>query len=387
MKKTRMMKIAVLTGVLGILTGVSAAAEEASAVDLETLFYTYSKENMVFDFYEPEEIGDTRQLEEDRYNGFLAAVQKDLNQDGTEELLAIRVKNSENEENYEINDLTAEVYEYQGDRLQRIAQYDLAEDVLRSNEICTDVFLKETDAGTVLCCEKKETMSLLADGMDWSFRAVSFDGSGFTEIASASVLGSGWDQETEEAAANALASVGIYPTDLFSVSAADQAGNIERINSIRRYLVTDYGVISDFLWNGGEGSLQYGETCFHSYVNEGIQNKINGEFPEPVTVQAAVTDSDYVIPDSDSRYLCEADLEGLSDFEILLARNEIYAKHGRKFNNEELNAYFSSKSWYQPVVDGNDFTEEYASRVFNEYEMGNIAFIAEYERNHGINQF
>ena len=386
MKKTAKMKIAIWTGVLGILTGVSATAEEVSAADLETLFYTYSKDHMVFDFYEPEEIDDTKQTEQDCYNGFLAALQKDLNGDGTEELLAIRVKYNENENAYVRNDLLAEVYEYQGDRLQRIARYDLAEDILRGNEICTDVFLKETDAGTVLCCEKKETMSLLADGMDWSFRAVSFDGSGFTEIASSSVTGSGWDQETEEEAANALASVGIYPTALFSVSAADQAGNIQRINCIRRYFVTDYDVISDFLWNGGEGSLQYGETCFHSYVNEGIQNKINGEFPEPA-VQNTETESEYVIPDSSSRYLGDADLEGLSDFEILLARNEIYAKHGRKFNNEELNAYFSSKSWYQPVVDGNDFTEEYASQVFNEYEMGNIAFIAEYERAHGINQF
>lgn len=99
-----------------------------------------------------------------------------------------------------------------------------------------------------------------------------------------------------------------------------------------------------------------------------------------------IPQKDYIIPDSDSRYITDEDLTGLSDYEILLARNEIYARHGRIFVNEDLNSYFRSKSWYQPAVSGEDFTEEYAASVFNEYERANIDTIVKYEQAHNINQ-
>ena len=38
--------------------------------------------------------------------------------------------------------------------------------------------------------------------------------------------------------------------------------------------------------------------------------------------------SDYVIPDSSTRYLTNTDLTGLSEWQMRIARNEIYARHG-----------------------------------------------------------
>ena len=55
-------------------------------------------------------------------------------------------------------------------------------------------------------------------------------------------------------------------------------------------------------------------------------------------------DAAYVLPDSNSRYLSYADLEGLSAEQLRIARNEIYARHGRMFNSKELRDYFNSKS-------------------------------------------
>ena len=40
----------------------------------------------------------------------------------------------------------------------------------------------------------------------------------------------------------------------------------------------------------------------------------------------------------------------------MIARNEIYARHGRKFNDSELQAYFNSKSWYKGTVNPEDFS-------------------------------
>lgn len=85
--------------------------------------------------------------------------------------------------------------------------------------------------------------------------------------------------------------------------------------------------------------------------------------------------SEYVIADSDSRYLTEDDLRGLSSDECRLARNEIFARHGRRFADSALQAYFDGCSWYTGTVSPSAFDE----RVFNEYEAANVSFIREYE--------
>lgn len=91
--------------------------------------------------------------------------------------------------------------------------------------------------------------------------------------------------------------------------------------------------------------------------------------------QAAAAQSGYVLPGSDSRYLREDDLRGLTAEECRLARNEIFARHGRRFEDPALQAYFDACSWYAGTVAAEDFDES----VFNEYEAANVAFIREYE--------
>ena len=41
-----------------------------------------------------------------------------------------------------------------------------------------------------------------------------------------------------------------------------------------------------------------------------------------------------------------SEVSGLSDWQLLIARNEIYARHGLGFKDESLREYFQSKSWY-----------------------------------------
>lgn len=91
----------------------------------------------------------------------------------------------------------------------------------------------------------------------------------------------------------------------------------------------------------------------------------------PTEVPAYPYKDEFVLPDSDSRYLQEDEIYDLSLEDIRIARNEIYARHGRKFNDENLQAYFNSCSWYQGTIDPEDFTDDYAARVFNDYEMKN----------------
>lgn len=86
----------------------------------------------------------------------------------------------------------------------------------------------------------------------------------------------------------------------------------------------------------------------------------------------------FIIPYSDSAFLSEEDLKELSKYECTIARNEIYARHGRKFVNEELQEYFLSQDWYTPSIEASDFDES----MLNEYEKKNAYFIRDYEKSH-----
>lgn len=68
---------------------------------------------------------------------------------------------------------------------------------------------------------------------------------------------------------------------------------------------------------------------------------------DATTAQSATpANSDYILPDVQTRVYSTAELEQLSTDELWYARNEIYARHGRGFRNPELQSYFNSKPWY-----------------------------------------
>lgn len=89
--------------------------------------------------------------------------------------------------------------------------------------------------------------------------------------------------------------------------------------------------------------------------------------------------SEYLLADSDSRYLTEDDLAGFTAEQCRLARNEIYARHGRRFKDPALQRYFDSLSWYDGTIEADAFNDS----VFNSYERANCSLIIDYEREHG----
>lgn len=54
-------------------------------------------------------------------------------------------------------------------------------------------------------------------------------------------------------------------------------------------------------------------------------------------------ENEYILPDSDSRAYTYDELSSLSNDELRLAINEIYARHGRIFDAADLQNYFNSK--------------------------------------------
>lgn len=90
------------------------------------------------------------------------------------------------------------------------------------------------------------------------------------------------------------------------------------------------------------------------------------------------SNNDFVIYDSGVRYLEENDLVGKSASELNIARNEIYARHGRPFAKAVYRNYFRSKSWYREDLSYND-------SLLSSIESRNAAFIKEYHDRYGFN--
>ena len=85
--------------------------------------------------------------------------------------------------------------------------------------------------------------------------------------------------------------------------------------------------------------------------------------------------SEYLLPQSDSVYMTDSDIEGFSLQKLNYARNEIYARHGRKFNSPELQNYFNSQSWYKGTIEPDNFSDSLLSAV----EQQNAAFLRNLE--------
>ena len=146
------------------------------------------------------------------------------------------------------------------------------------------------------------------------------------------------------------------------------------------------------------GGSKYSDTCISEVELLTGEDKINGSLfrkpivPEgsapvttPVTPEIvtpphiisaeteapAASTGDYILPESNTRLYSASELASLSAHDLWLARNEIYARHGRRFNNAELQSYFDGKSWYKGTIAPANFDED----VLNSYESTNIKTI------------
>ena len=79
---------------------------------------------------------------------------------------------------------------------------------------------------------------------------------------------------------------------------------------------------------------------------------------------------DYILPECTTRYYTVEELRNISPDELRIAKNEIYARHGRMFKDQALNDYFRSKSWYRPVYTPEQF-DAMGDSVFNSCELAN----------------
>lgn len=112
------------------------------------------------------------------------------------------------------------------------------------------------------------------------------------------------------------------------------------------------------------GSVEQELNAYGKKLMETIQK--SDDEPEEKT-----DDPDYIFPESSTSYLTGADLLEADASVLRLARNEIYARHGRKFDAPDLEEYFGKKPWYHGTIDSADFKED----TFSEIEKTNLSLI------------
>lgn len=110
-----------------------------------------------------------------------------------------------------------------------------------------------------------------------------------------------------------------------------------------------------------------------------VPSSQDSETPSPANNS---DEDDYVLSDSATRQYGAAELERLDNYQLYLARNEIYARHGRSFRNDDLNHYFGQKSWYNPIYAPDEFDAlDARAQILNDNERHNADLMFEIEQS------
>ena len=75
----------------------------------------------------------------------------------------------------------------------------------------------------------------------------------------------------------------------------------------------------------------------------------------------------------------EEELSRLDSYGLCITRNEIYARHGRMFSDQNIQDYFNRQDWYVAQTASAKFDES----VLNEVEQYNVELIHSYEMQQG----
>ena len=94
------------------------------------------------------------------------------------------------------------------------------------------------------------------------------------------------------------------------------------------------------------------------------------------------TGHDFIIEDSGIEIIDKDSAKQLSDEELRLAINEIYARHGRKFKSSDLQEYFDSKSWYEPKYEPDEFDKKQKT-ILSDVEIKNLETLTAIRKERG----
>jgi len=243
---------------------------------------------------------------------------------------------------------------------------------------------------------------IIAGGLIYYFCVYRSSVSGAYEVAS-----DAWDKYSNAAAeaanqlqeninnqaaqANLAEDINPFAYVEFSFSGADGQGCISITTKDNRILSSYFsiGSLDGKLKNGDNVEVTFNEGEFYSnnpgvtitcssmtVTVSGLSASIDLSLPYDLQVPGSA--NGYILPNSDTEYYTEEFLTTFTDKQLRYARNEITARGGRMFVDQELQAYFNARPWYR-----GSFDPEYYDNVFqpklNAYEKANQDLINKIE--------
>ena len=125
-------------------------------------------------------------------------------------------------------------------------------------------------------------------------------------------------------------------------------------------------------------SLAAGDCYWHLINADGALETVYTECAKDHSKDNAEPTGDtlqYFIENCDLLYFTEADIQDFDLEMCLYARNAVFAKSGRKFQSQELQAYFARYSWYVPSVEPEAFTDD----MLNRKQLANVELVQNLE--------
>jgi len=278
--------------------------------------------------------------------GNLDFVLRDFDGDGNEELLTYDMEKRDGDWA-----VTASMYEQKDGQVQKADTKTLLE---KAFSFCDsgDVrfFLKDDK---YICMDSGLSCFVIADGMQYAVKAYSYNGEKLVEMANEELQGSDFyevghsmteyvDQLNTMGFSKTAAAV--YDRDVLRVCAADSG-----ITFLSKILLHHSYLEEDKTW---------------AYDPYAYMEFVEGEEAEDA----------YVLPESNEKELSADELRDLGEDRLRIARNEIYARYGRSFQDEALAQYFQKKAWYCQ-------SETIDDTVLSETELANRDLILQAEQN------
>ena len=345
-------------------------------------------------------------------NGLLVAVGYDFDGDGKNEIFSVSYKDSAQAENgkavtfsllKEIGNSWNVVSEQEILHLGHQGEYRDMTGISGGTAFSeTSVFLRKMDEQYQFFCESYGE-SRIATGQSWSLDGfylendelkpieetenIFYEGSPIEELWNPEIVGEAYYEEggSQTIQAYTALSFGKPRIEFDNMTVDQNPGMYEILRMKKSSLCSDEERnqwMSAFQNGQDPGKLKF---CSYQITDEssempdiiqGYRTDVILEEDETESSEGVAEESEYIIPDSDSRYLSREELIGLSLQQLNYAKNEIYARRGRLFNSAELQNYFNSKSWYCGSIAPADFDSVV---TLNEYEIANASLLSEIE--------
>lgn len=170
----------------------------------------------------------------------------------------------------------------------------------------------------------------------------------------------------------------------FHASSTDLSSQLETVYK-NIYLSSQEQYVFRFTSSYTSAKDEFRELVLTSTENSPLIGSATKSYvPEPNTSGAFRSDyssMSYILPNSNVVSITNEDLVGLSLAQLRIARNEIYARHGRQFLDQNLNAWFYSKDWYLSIFPKYSPTQfdSLSSTKLSSLELQNIQTIVTYE--------